>query len=102
MLIPDTNNMTHLECRLFSLLQREGSLPWLGSCGGKISIKAFEVDPALHTMLMMWISNLDLCKHFRDMIVLEEYETVSLAKKELEARGYRIEILENSIKFIPV
>ena len=62
-------------------------------------VKTLEVDAGLYFMALSYMDDTNLCKHFRNMIVLEEYETAETAKKEINRRGIEITFKEKEITF---
>lgn len=89
--------MNHLEQKLLYIYQKEGVVVMAENA----SIATLDVSDVMYAQALSIMDDKHLCRHFRDMIVLEEYETADLAKAELNRRGYIITFKEKSICFTP-
>ncbi len=87
--------MTANEQKLLFILQKESPLPT------NADLHTLEVTEDMYYLAMQLMDNQNLCKHFRNMIVLEEYETADIAKNELIKRGYVITFKDKIINFSP-
>ncbi len=88
--------MTQNENKLLSIIQKENPLPMPNA-----QLHTLEVPESMYYLALHLMSNENLCKHFRNMITLEEYETAEVAKNELIKRGYKITFKDKLINFSP-
>jgi hypothetical protein len=91
--------MSDNEYKLLQIYKKEKHIMF--SVTDDMEIHSLDIGEDLYEKMLPYMAHENLCRHFRDSIVLENYETAERAKKELNKRGYNIEFLDNSIKFTP-